>query len=124
LGRFPRLNDSTDLWKILITITERKAINQAKFASRIRRTAEGRSVSFVDAKHGESVSPSPWFCTQVAELYLELVGALGDDTLRSIVGWKIEGYTNEEIAAKLDCSLRSVERKLSIIKRKWIEASE
>ena len=31
-GRFPKLDDSTDLWRVLVTITERKAINQSMFA--------------------------------------------------------------------------------------------
>ena len=31
----------------------------------------------------------------------------------------MEGYTNEEIAEKLDCSVRRVERKLHIIRSLW-----
>jgi DNA-binding CsgD family transcriptional regulator len=33
--------------------------------------------------------------------------------------WKLEGYTNAEIAAKLDCTPRTVERKLRIIRGLW-----
>jgi DNA-directed RNA polymerase specialized sigma24 family protein len=31
--------------------------------------------------------------------------------------WKMEGYTNEEIAGKLGCATRTVERKLFLIRR-------
>jgi DNA-binding CsgD family transcriptional regulator len=31
----------------------------------------------------------------------------------------MEGYTNEEIAAKLDCAPRTVERKLKLIRNLW-----
>src|SRR5262249_43550979 len=32
---------------------------------------------------------------------------------------KLEGYSNEEIARSLDCSLRTVERKLEVIRKRW-----
>lgn len=123
-GKFPKLDDSTDLWRVLVMITERKAINQAKFFSRKKRTPAGRTVTYVDAEHGKDIYPSPWFCARVAELYLELINDLQDDTLRSIAMWKMEGYSNEEIAVKLDCSLRSVERKLAMIRHRWLESDE
>jgi DNA-binding CsgD family transcriptional regulator len=33
--------------------------------------------------------------------------------------WKMEGHTNEEIAAKLQRSAGTVERKLQLIRRIW-----
>ena len=30
-----------------------------------------------------------------------------------------EGYSNEEIARSLDCSLRTVERRLEVIRKRW-----
>ena len=124
LGKFPKLDDSTDLWRVLVTITERKAINQVKYVSRKKRAPAGRTVTYVDAEHVQKISPSPWFCARVAELYVELISDLRDDTLRSVAMWKMEGYANEEIASKLECSLRSVERKLAMIRRQWIEWNE
>ena len=32
---------------------------------------------------------------------------------------KLEGYSNEEIARSLDCSSRTVERKLEVIRKRW-----
>ncbi len=44
---------------------------------------------------------------------------LNDPGLRQIAFWKLEGYTNEEIAEKLECTLRTVERKLERIRAYW-----
>jgi DNA-directed RNA polymerase specialized sigma24 family protein len=32
----------------------------------------------------------------------------------------MEGYSNEEVADKLGCSLRSVARKVELIRRTWL----
>jgi DNA-directed RNA polymerase specialized sigma24 family protein len=55
---------------------------------------------------------------QVAEECDRLLGALDDETLKSIAVWKIEGYTNEEIAANLGVVLRTVERKVRTIRQR------
>ena len=48
-----------------------------------------------------------------------MLAALDDETLRRVALWKMEGYTNEEIADKLGVTCRSVERKLQRIRGKW-----
>jgi DNA-directed RNA polymerase specialized sigma24 family protein len=48
-----------------------------------------------------------------------LLHHLGTEELRSIVIAKMEGYTDEEVAARLGKSLRTVVRKVSIIRDKW-----
>ena len=44
----------------------------------------------------------------------------GDPQLRQIALWRLEGYTNREIADRLDCTERSVERRLERIRSKWM----
>jgi len=56
---------------------------------------------------------------QVVEEYERLLGGLGDDVLRSVAVWKLEGYTVKEIAAKLGRSPATVERKLRLIRDTW-----
>jgi DNA-directed RNA polymerase specialized sigma24 family protein len=68
--------------------------------------------------------PSPEFALQIAEQIEQLVAALGDEMLRTIVARKLEGYTNEEIAAELDVSTRTVVRKLRRIRQEWEEGEE
>ena len=45
--------------------------------------------------------------------------SLGDDVQREVALGKLAGYNNRELAERLGISLRAVERKLSIIRRKW-----
>ena len=33
---------------------------------------------------------------------------------------RLEGHSNEEVARSLDCSLRTVERKLEVIRKRWL----
>ena len=55
----------------------------------------------------------------VAEEYRRLLDALGDENLRRIAVWKMEGYSNEEIRQRLGCSLRTVTLKLALIRTLW-----
>jgi DNA-directed RNA polymerase specialized sigma24 family protein len=55
----------------------------------------------------------------VAEECRRLLDALGDAELRSVAVWKMEGYSVEEIAGKLDCAPITVKRKLARIRSLW-----
>jgi DNA-directed RNA polymerase specialized sigma24 family protein len=44
---------------------------------------------------------------------------LKSEELRSIAISKMEGYTNAEIAQRLDCATTTVERKLQRIRAQW-----
>jgi DNA-directed RNA polymerase specialized sigma24 family protein len=128
-GRFPQLHDRNDLWKLLVVITERKALTQVRDQRRHRRG--GGQVQGESALAGATSSaaagldnvagrePTPAFAAQVAEECQVLLDLLGDETLRRIAVARMEGDTNEEIASRLDVSLRTVERKLELIRRIW-----
>ena len=102
-GRFPRLNDSHDLWQILVMITERKAANLANYENRLRRQPGGDAVIQSD-DFGEvrSREPDPAFAAEVAENCQRLLDALGEGKLRAVAVARMEGHTNEEIARLLD----------------------
>jgi len=55
----------------------------------------------------------------LAEEHSRLLSVLKDETLRRVVLWKMEGFTNEEIAQELGVTCRSVERKLQRIRTRW-----
>jgi DNA-directed RNA polymerase specialized sigma24 family protein len=129
-GRFPRLHDRDDLWKLLVVITERKALTQIRDQRRQKRgggLVQGESVLEEGASSVEVAGmanvpgrePSPAFAAMMAEECRSLLDMLGDATLRTIALARMEGDTNEEIAGKLDISLRTVERKLDLIRRIW-----
>lgn len=129
-GRFPRLNDETDLRRLLVMITFRKANAQRRrhFALRRNRGAvRGESVfreaGAVDQGMGiaavPGLMPTPEFAAQVAEQCQALFEILKDPLLRDIARWKIEGHSNDEIAERIGRNVRTVERKLSLIRDCW-----
>lgn len=127
-GRFPQLDDRDDLWKLLVVMTARKATAHKKHAARLKRgggTVRGDSVFIpLDDDGGAGIaqvvgdSPTPEFAAQVAEECERRLTALDSD-LRQLAQWKLEGYSNEEIADRLHCVPRTVERKLQRIRAKW-----
>jgi DNA-directed RNA polymerase specialized sigma24 family protein len=123
-GRFPRLDDREDLWQVLMMLTARKAINliehecSQKRGGRMVRRAGGSGVEALAAL--PAPGPSPEFAAEVAEECRHRLEALGDDQLRRVVIDKMEGYTNEEIAARRGWSLGKVERKLRLIRKTWV----
>jgi DNA-directed RNA polymerase specialized sigma24 family protein len=48
-----------------------------------------------------------------------LLELLDDPDLEALAVAKMEGYTNEEIAERFGCSVRTVERRLRLIRKKW-----
>jgi hypothetical protein len=67
--------------------------------------------------------PTPEFAAQVAEEYERLLDLLGEESLRRVAVWKMDGCTNDEIAERLDCSRRTVARKLETIRIIWVKES-
>jgi DNA-directed RNA polymerase specialized sigma24 family protein len=133
-GRFPRLFDRNDLWQILVVIAFRKTCNEIKH-ERVRQPRNGRvmhaSALAVGADIDEgalfkdmiSRGPGPAVAAQTAEECRRLLAELSSDELRQVALWKLEGYTNEEIAPRM-CggegrSLSTVERKLLEIRLRW-----
>jgi DNA-directed RNA polymerase specialized sigma24 family protein len=128
-GRFPQLVDRDNFWRLLVTITARKAYQLMLHEGRRKRGGnavldEAALASLADSGAAglEQLldrEPTPEFAAQLAEEYQRLLASLPDAELRSVAQWKMEGYSNEEIAAKLGCALRSVERKLKVIRTLW-----
>ena len=129
-GRFPQLNDRDNLWRLLVVITARKALDQLAHEHTKRQgggTVQGESRIFPGAADWDDsaieqivgAEPTPEFAAQVAEQYRRLLDLLGDETLRQVAVAKMEGLTNDEIAERLDCSRRTVARKLDTIRIIW-----
>jgi RNA polymerase sigma factor (sigma-70 family) len=133
-GRFPRLDDRQDLWRLLVAITERKAADQVRRARRLKRGG-GRVHNEAELAAGDPVSgpagldripghqPSPEFAAEFAEEYRRLFEALRDEELRRIAVWKLEGHTVDEIACQLGCARRTVARRLELIRTLWRAAA-
>jgi DNA-directed RNA polymerase specialized sigma24 family protein len=125
-GRFPQLTDRDDLWRLLVVITARKSLDLLEKQGRQKRgggqvRGESALLDPVEPGNGgiEKVvggEPTPEFAAELAEECQRLLDQLSDDELRQIAVWKMEGYTNPEIAERLDCSLAKVERRLRLIR--------
>lgn len=136
-GRFPTVGNRDDLWKLLLTITARKAC-----AHRRRHMAEKRGGGRVggesvflqgnpraDFEHDPGIAdvlgkePTPELTCMVMEDCHRLLDQLGDEKLRQIAIWTLEGYSTTEIADRLSCVRRSVERKLERVRGIWSQAA-
>jgi DNA-directed RNA polymerase specialized sigma24 family protein len=126
-GRFPRLDDRDDLWRVLVTVTERKASDVLRRQRRLKRGG-GRVANEIDVAgperdlldHLAGTAPTPEFAAMVAEEYRRRLAALPTEHLRRIAVLKLEGYSNEEIAGRIGLGTRSVVRKLDLIRRTWL----
>lgn len=61
---------------------------------------------------------------QLAEECQQLLECLKDDSLRQVALWKLEGLTNREIAERLGCVEKTIERKLKSIRQLWSESQQ
>jgi DNA-directed RNA polymerase specialized sigma24 family protein len=130
-GRFPRLEDRDDLWRLLVVITARKASAQVDRRRALKRggdrfrleNAFGSDDSSADGSDPliriVAREPSPEFAAMVADETAALLDRLGDPDLRQIALWRMEGYTSDEIADRLGCARRTVARRLDLIRQIW-----
>jgi DNA-directed RNA polymerase specialized sigma24 family protein len=127
-GRFPKLNDRDDLWRLLVVMTRRKISNQVRDQNRLKRggglvrheasPSDEDAAAFDLAQH-PGREPSPAFAAQVADEVQRLLKALDDPLLQALALGKMEGNANEELARQHELALRSVERKLGLIRKIW-----
>jgi DNA-directed RNA polymerase specialized sigma24 family protein len=134
-GRFPRLADRNDLWRLLVVITARKALRQIERQRAIKRggdrlVGEGVLKGADELNSGAgldrfaSPEPSPELAAMVAEEYKRLRRQLGDDSLRLVLDLSLEGYSREQIAARMKCAVKTVARKLGVIRTVWLEGED
>ena len=126
--RFKLLSNREDLWQVLAMLTERAAINQIRRETAAKRgKGHVRGESAFAAPFEESAGPgiqriagrepTPEFAAEVADQYRRWMSALGSEELVQLAEWKMEGFTNEEIALKCGRTTRTIERKLSLIRQ-------
>jgi RNA polymerase sigma factor (sigma-70 family) len=133
-GHFSQLQDRDDLWRLLVAIARQKAVDQIRRqVSQKRGGTELRGESIFVAGPGEgprgfeqflSTGPTPEFLALMEEEQSRLLALLGDDAQRQIARLRMEGFANEKIAENLQISLRTVERKLGIIRDAWSQEIE
>jgi DNA-directed RNA polymerase specialized sigma24 family protein len=131
-GRFPDLADRDNLWRLLVTITARKAYQLGLHEGRSKRGGgavldEAALAGLAEPDSGGEVAlgqlvsqePTPELAAQFAEEVRCRLAALPSADLQTVAQSKLEGSTNAEIATHLGCGVRSVERKLKVIRSLW-----
>jgi DNA-directed RNA polymerase specialized sigma24 family protein len=122
-GRFPDLLDRDSLWRLLVVLTARKAARLRRDVGRQKRGSPAAAASGADIDLDEllDAGPTPAFAAEMMEESQRPLGRLANAELRSVALWKMEGFSNDEIADRLGCGLRSVGRKLRVIRALWTE---
>lgn len=117
--------DRDELWRLLATITVRKVASQLRAEGRQKRGGgEVRGESALEAAGPgfdafAGTEPTADFLHELADEHQRLLESLGDESLRRIAVFKLEGWTGSEIARELGITRRSVERKLERIRELW-----
>jgi DNA-directed RNA polymerase specialized sigma24 family protein len=133
-GQFPDLANRDQLWRVLFAITVRKAVGTVRHQTREKRggghvMGESAMGWGGDASDRDGLSrflsrePSPDDAAAFADELEGLFTRLDDVMLRVIAFQKLQGLNTEEIAASLEVSRRTVDRKLGLIRAIWEEGS-
>jgi hypothetical protein len=124
------LDDRDDLWRLLVTMTLNKTRNAAarhRAGLRDYRREQGGAGAGGDSltpdealAQLEDAAPTPAEAAELTEQLHRRLAVL-PGPLRQIALWKLERCSNEEIAApeRLGCTVRTVERKLQLIREYW-----
>ena len=122
MGRFPDLRDQDDLWKLLCSITIRKTIDVRRYEERRPKIGESCFQNPANLHGGLHELPADEdesaFAHQMSEELEFRLGKLPPD-LQQLAVAKLEGYSNPEISEKMGIALRTVERRIHLIRRKW-----
>lgn len=128
-GQFPELRDRDGLWLLLLAITRCKVINQMRHDLCTKRGG-GRVLLETDVKAFQNnyfdlddlagTEPTSESVVSLRDSCNHLITeSLRDDTAKSIAILKLEGLNNAEVAVRLNIVVRTVERKLKVIRWLW-----
>ena len=129
-GRFDDLANRDDLWWLLLALTRHKAAGQIRRDAAQKRGGLNRTKTFSQLKDQDGDShfsfellisdePTPEDLAIMAEEYNHLLTLLRDDQLRKVASLRIEGYSVAELSQQVGIGVRSIERKLRLIRTTW-----
>ena len=119
--KFPDLQDSESLWKLLSLMTVRKINDRSKQRRAIKRggDVEGDGLAPICVDCYSDDRPEPSIEAMMADQCRMMLTQLNDPTLERIVLLKLDGFTNDEIADQLQYSRRTIQRMLNLVKEAW-----
>jgi len=130
--KFPALQNRGQLWQMLVIITTRKILNSAKFHDREKRGGgkvkgasaieRGAEIKMLNGLFAQNSDPAAFVEFELT--CQELLNALPDEGYRRITLMRLEGFSNKEIALKIGCSSRTIDRKLDAVALVWADLYE
>lgn len=115
-GGFEGISSRQDFWNLMLAVVIRKINRRTDYESAIKRRG---SIGQIDLNSQVPiVDPCP---SEVSEGFEYLLAKLGDPKLEQVALWKLDGFTNEEIANKLNRTRRTVQRMITLIQDLWRE---
>lgn len=124
-GGFQNVKNRKQLWAVMLGMTRNKAAETAR-SKKAKKRGEGRvrgesvfeksSAPGNGIEHAALDDKTPDSKVFEAEQMAEMIDMLGSDELRQVVLLRMAGYTNEEIAQRLNVSERTVERKFERVR--------
>jgi RNA polymerase sigma factor (sigma-70 family) len=123
-GRFPRLDDRHDLWQVLLVVLDRRVVDERRRQQgkkELGESAIGVPESDDGPRRGMNELPGSAATPEALVILREqldlLLQRVPKEKWRQVALWKLEQRTNAEIAQRLDCTVRQVERILSDIRQ-------
>jgi len=128
-NRFEALNDRAGFWNLILTITQRKAIDRLRRETRQKRggrkdeSQTNAMRTAVDTDEVPSPQATPDIEVECGDLLEHLLRVLDSEDatgmLSQIAANRIAGWTVKDIASALDRTDRTIERKLERIRSIW-----
>ena len=129
-GSLGEISGRDALWKLLYTIASRKALGYVRHQTREKRgggNVGGESTFLKGGRfNGETIGDLPDQTAATPAMLAEfqnscqhLLDQLEDSNLETIAVLRLEGYSVDEIAVRVGCAKRSVERRLRLIRTIW-----
>ena len=129
-GKYQAIEGDDELWRLLVTITSRKITAQLRRQMAAKRANEHTESVFGDADGAhDSFAPGlaqvmdkrnlPESTSAVINACEEMLGLLTNEMVKRTAIMRLEGYSNQEIAAELQCSVARVKQRVAKAKQVW-----
>ncbi len=125
-GRYPDVTQRDDLWRLLLTITLNQARRVGRDSTRQRRdlrrtvlAADLFDLPDADLDRLASHEPDATLAVELNDQVRALLERLPDD-LCSVAIDLLAGWSPAEIASRLNCSVRTIERRRERIRQYWL----
>lgn len=124
-GRYSELRGSDELWRLLAVIAMRRVVKSSQSEADQQEGLSEDRIDRLDASLStdtelfEDLDLPPDFSAGMAVECRRLLRLLDDPELEALVLWKLEGFTNDEIAEHMGRTRRTIQRMLRLVRQIW-----